>query len=133
MKKNKWLLVVFVITILVSVFAFIYYKGYEGMFDSFNKEQVDDTLVVEKQIPIQTTEQTIDTIYIYRVIVGSFKDIENAKELSNTLPFSDILETEDGWYRVSINTHFNVEDARIERDSLGNDVWVLKDFYFLSN
>jgi len=108
------------------------------MFDSFKKEQPDPTKVEIVEGALSITEQTLstkepttDTVYIYRVIVGSFKTYENAKILSESLPFSDIIETDDGWYRVSKNTHFQKSDAQIERDELGEDVWILKDFVLL--
>lgn len=131
-KRSKWLLLVFVITVVVSVFVFIKYKGYEGMFDSFKKYKSDTTIVetIKESTPIKI-EPTIDTIYIYRVIVGSFTNKENAKLLSESIPFSDIIETEDGKYRVSNSYYFNIEDARKERDELGEDVWVMKDYIFI--
>ena len=136
MKRRTLLLIIFVVTIIVSIFVFIKYEGYVGMFDFLKKEQdTTNVEIVEGALPIaeqtlSTKEPTQDTVYIYRVIVGSFKDYENAKILSESLPFSDII-TNDGWYRVSKNTHFNKEDAQIERDILGEDVWVLTDFIFL--
>lgn len=133
-KRSKWLLVVFVITVVVSVFVFIKYKGYEGMFDSFKKDKSDTTIVetIKEPTPIKI-EPTIDTIYIYRVIVGSFKSYKNAKRLSETIPFSDVIETYDGWYRVSKNYYFNYEDAKNERNSLGSDTWVMIDYIFFEN
>jgi len=129
---KKITLLIFGITIIISIFVFIKYKGYVGMFDFLKKEQIDTTKIelVEQPLPIEVP--TMDTVYIYRIIVGSFKSYENAVECLKQYPFSDMLEvTEDGYYRVSKSTHFNKEDAQIERDTLGEDVWVLEDFIIL--
>jgi len=87
--KNKWLSLVFVVTVIISVILFVAGKGYYGMFDSFIKVQPDTTSVevVEEITPIEES----DTIYIYRVIVGSFKVEKNADRLSESIPFSDII------------------------------------------
>jgi len=135
MKKS--VLLIFLITVIVSVYVFIKYDGYKGMFDFLKKEQTeqieqDTTQIIVKQSPI-IEEYKIDTVYIYRVIIGSFKTLENAQILSDSIPFSDILKTDDGWYRVSKSYYFDKEDAQTERDSLGEDTWVLKDYYSLLN
>jgi len=124
MKKNKWLLWIFVITIVISIILFVNGKGYEGMFNSFKEEPIDTTTIEFVEEPI------IDTILIYRVIVGSFKIDENANKFSESVPFSDII-IKNGYFMVSKSYYFNIEDAIIEKDSLGNSAWVLKDFIFI--
>ena len=99
------------------------------MFDFLKKEKTE--IVVSEKETLVKKETTSDTIYIYRVIVGSFKNMENAQLLSDTIPFSDILIINDEWYRVSKSYHFDKKDAQTERDLLGEDVWVLKDFILL--
>lgn len=132
---KKWLLVVFVITIILSIFVFIKYDGYKGMFDFIKKEepqQIENSeqTIVEKNQTYNIEEPTIDSIETYCIIVGSFKNKINAQELYQSIPFSDIIETNDGWYRVSKNYYFNYEDAKKERDSIGSDTWVLKKYIF---
>jgi len=124
---RKSTLIIFLVLSIGSLFGFIYFKGYEGMFDSFKKEQIDTTKLEVVEIPI---EPTSDTIYIYRVIVGSFKIEENANNFSESIPFSDII-MKNGYYMVSQSYHFDIEDATIERDTLKKGTWVLKDFIIL--
>jgi len=38
MKRKTILIIIYVITIIVSVFVFVKYKGYEGMFDTKKEE-----------------------------------------------------------------------------------------------
>jgi len=137
---RKSILLIFIITIIVSIYVFIKYEGYKGMFDFLKKEQTEQTEQIEQDTTQTIIEQSpiieeykIDTVYIYRVIIGSFKTLENAQILSDSIPFSDILKTDDGWYRVSKSYYFDKEDAQTERDSLGEDTWVLKDYYSLLN
>lgn len=128
--KKYWFLLIFTITIIVSLFVFIKYDGYVGMFDSFKKEKISTTPEIVQTLPKKET--TTDTIYVYHVIVGSFKNYENAIKYSENYDFSDILGvTENGYYRVSKNTHYNKKDALNERNELGGNIWVLKDFIVL--
>ncbi len=132
---KKWLLVVFFLTAIVSIFVFIKYDGYKGMFDFLKKEepqQIENSEQpkVEEKQTYNIEEPTIDSIETYCIIVGSFKNKRNAQELYQSIPFSDIIETNDGWYRVSKNYYFNYEDAKKERDSIGSDTWVLKKYIF---
>ena len=89
------------------------------MFDSFKKETPDTIKVevVEEVSPIVQPKPTPDTIYIYRVIVSSFKIDENADRLSESIPLSDII-IKNGYFMVSKSYHFDIEDAIIERDLL---------------
>jgi len=130
MKKRKWLLLLFVVTIIVSIFIFIKYEGYNGMFDFLKTDQIEvDTTEVQFEV-LPMTESLPDTVFIYRVIIGSFKDYNNAVECSKEYDFSDILPiTEDGWYRVSKDYYFNKEDADQDRNEMGEDVWVLKKYF----
>jgi len=130
MKKRKWLLLLFIVTIIVSIFIFIKYEGYNGMFDFLKTDQIEvDTTEVQFEV-LPMTESLPDTVFIYRVIIGSFKDYNNAVECSKEYDFSDILPiTEDGWYRVSKDYYFNKEDADQDRNEMGEDVWVLKKYF----
>ena len=130
---RKSTLIIFLVLSIGSLFGFIYFKGYEGMFDSFKKEQPDTTKIeiVEQStlIPI-IQESSIDTIEIYRVIVGSFKVEENANKFSESIPFSDII-MKNGYYMVSKSYYFNIEDAINDFFDCKNGTWILKDFIFL--
>jgi hypothetical protein len=125
---NKRLLFIFSFTVIISLFAFIYFKGYNGMFDSFKKERMNDTVKVENIIKIKE----VDTIKIYRVIVGSFKSYENALKYSERYEYSDILPiTDSGFYRVSKYSYFDLESAKKDKKSLNSKSWILKDdIYF---
>jgi len=132
MKKS--ILLIFGITIIVSIFVFIKYDGYKGMFDFLKTEQIEvDTSKIEFEV-LPMVEPAPDTVSIYYVIIGSFKNYENAVNYSQNYDFSDILPiTENGFYMVTKDYFFNIEDAIEERNKIGNDSWVLKDKFIFGN
>ena len=126
MKKS--ILLIFLITVIISIFIFIKYDGYVGMFDFLKTDttEVDTTKVEFEVLPM--VEPLPDTVFIYYVIIGSFKDYNNAVERSKEYDFSDILPiTEDGWYRVTRDYFFDKNEADSIKNEMGEDIWVLKD------
>jgi hypothetical protein len=106
------------------------------MFDFLksDKIEVDTTNMWFDVLPMNEDESLPDTLYFYYVIVGSFKDYNNAVECSKQYDFSDILPmTDDGWYRVSKDYYFDKEEAILEKNKLGDDVWLLKNKLLLGN
>ena len=128
MKRRNWLILIFIVTIIVSIFIFIKYEGYNGMFDFLKTDQIEiDTIEVKFEV-LPMVEPLPDTVFIYYVIIGSFKDYNNAVECSKEYDFSDILSiTEDGWYRVTRDYFFDKNDADSLRNEMGEDIWILKD------
>lgn len=106
------------------------------MFDSFKKDKIvsDTTKIKTINQTLPLTISTIDTICVYRVIVGSFKFYENAVERSKEFIFSDILPiTNNGLYRVSKDYYFNKEEAIKDINNYGNnDYWILEDKLLLN-
>ncbi|MFW5847928.1 MAG: SPOR domain-containing protein [bacterium] len=123
---KKILLLIFILITLVSIFVFVQQKGYESIITSFtNEEEVKiDTIKVDSLDVSKKYE-------IYRVIVGSFQEKENANNFSNSFDFSDILEmTTDSFYRVSKDYYFNYDDALNDLKEYkfsGRNAWILKD------
>lgn len=145
--KNKWLLVAFIVTVIISVVAFVKYEGYNDMFKSFKKEQPDtttvDTMYFEPIWGDPDYEGTkygdmveMDSVEVWRIIGGSFKNYDNAVRFSDEYEFSDILPiTEDGFYRVCIYDaydEYELDDMLhlFEREQV--KVWVLKDKIYMN-
>ena len=131
---NKWLILVFYYIIIISIFIFIEYKGYVGMFSFKEKEQIEQIDTIKKGIINQETKPmiTIDTVSIYRVIVGSFKIYNNAVRCSNLFDYSDILPiTKNGLYRVSKDYYFDLDEALYDINNHKYDSWLLKDNLFI--
>lgn len=127
--RKRFLLWGFVVTIIVSFVFFIAYNGYFGMFDSFMTEDTVEVVKTTSDVVVDpitgsnlVVNTDIDTITVYRLIIGSFESLENAELLSKQYPYSDILPiTEDGYYRVSLEYFFTLEDARKAEEKYGNE------------
>ena len=100
---------------------------------------------VENEAPIVVRDEVVSVIdkqeklpigESYFVIMGSFKVLENAKrfqaELSKKRFTSQLLQNEEGLYRVSVFNYNDIEDARSKVFSIRkdypehHDVWLLR-------
>ena len=133
--KNKWLFGAFILIALISVGAFIYFKGYEGMFNSFKKDKtetvtedvnketndsISDAFVVIPDVIAKT-----DTVDVYHLIVGSFKVPSNAENFAKKFSFSDIIILENGFHLVSKSYYFTKEEA-VAAQTEGEESWIYK-------
>lgn len=94
----------------------------------------------EETIPVRSesftfTETKDETLNSYFIILGSFKNMENARKFRQELMSQGftpiIVESETGYFRVTVDSFTNESDARsrllqIRRDyKKYNDAWLL--------
>ena len=138
--KSKRIITVAVLLTLLIIASLIYVKKYHldkpkvDNIEIYNDstrieiESVDSTLISE--IDSMLFENEISKVK-YHVIVGSFKDVENAKKFQYIYPDCKILPmTDSGFHRVSILEYDNVDDCVKKvlafRENNG-DAWMLID------
>lgn len=137
--------------IIISIFSIIFYgcrSGREVTFDGGNYQKQTDTIsemdyatdkpIIVKEEAIIATENypEIKPNEIYFVILGSFKVLENAikfqKQIGRDGFESQLLQNEQGLYRISVSTFKDEGDAKNmvysirEKFSDYSDVWLLR-------
>ena len=103
-------------------------------------EQVEAPKQVEESIPIRKesftfTESKDETLNSYFIILGSFRNMENARKFRQELMTQGftpiIVESETGYFRVTVDSYTNESDARSrllqirQNYSKYNDAWLL--------
>lgn len=100
------------------------------------EEEAEPIAIRKEQVTFTSQEdKSKNEVNSYFVIIGSFSQLENAKNYRQTLidqGFTPIiLHSETGYYRVCVNSHKNESDARSRVAQIRqafpqySDVWLL--------
>lgn len=109
--------------------------AYGGDLGASSKQQsaTEPEKVRDERFTLDSEERNVDVIKMkYHVVVGSFKNRDNAKKLQGTLNSEGnnavIVVNEQGMYRVLIASYNEYMDARNRINQINNrfpDAWVL--------
>lgn len=82
------------------------------------EEEVEEAPIMEREETIVEIEEEPPVDYLYFVIIGSFRNKDNAMKYQSQIGekgFSSILmKNEEGFYRVSVMSTDDIKDAREE-------------------
>lgn len=134
-RKNLLIIIVGIIAVLAIVGFFIVNNVLE-------KKALGDIMLKDKTefVITETSESTISEVDLmlfenqtsetkYLLIVGSFKDVENAKKLQYVYPDAKLLPvTDSGFHRVSILEYDNYKDCLKKSKAFkenNGDAWIL--------
>ena len=97
--------------------------------DKLNETWQEDTVIVEELLKADVVKEELsvyESPQNYHIIVGSFKNENNAKKWLEKNSFKEDGEKSirefEGWYRVIYLSYSSVEQAEIEIDSIRNNL-----------
>ena len=97
----------------------------EGKEEELNETWPEDTVIVEELLSAEIMQEDLtgyESPKNYHIIVGSFKDENNAKSWIKEKAFTEYgmqsIREFEGWYRVIFLSYSSVEQAEIEIDSI---------------
>lgn len=84
--------------------------------EALAKEQAEKVVTMEEKIKVVESKAEVDETHRYHIIIGSFKQIQNARQLCEDAISKDflpsIMENEEGMYRVGIYSSITEKTAR---------------------
>ena len=98
-------------------------------------EENSRTEITVREEKVKPVDQSEETVYRYYVIIGSFKNLDNARKYRTDLVKDGftpaILENENGLFRVSVGAYNDENAARLKIAGIRaayekyGDVWLL--------
>lgn len=84
--------------------------------EALAKEQAEKVVTREEKIKVVESKAEVDETHRYHIIIGSFKQLQNARQLCEDAISKDflpsIMENEEGMYRVGIYSSITEKTAR---------------------